>query len=224
MPTKIQKNQIATTLLDGWTPADATWTYNAVDKVNVPSGAASLYQKGDRIKFTQTTVKYFVVTAVADTLLTFAVNTDYTVANAAISANHYSHQANPLGYPTRFAYTSVTNGATGTIGTFAESMYSSYFSIVGTQCFLELYKDVTNKGSWSSTFQFTLPVIPASSPSYNTMYGNLVATTGSTTFWTVAQVVGGSTTASFDKNGTGYVTWADLTATFRLSCNGFYFI
>lgn len=209
---------------DGWQQANETWTYASASTITVPSGAASKYQKGDRLKFTQTTVKYAVVVGVADTVLTIAVNTDYTVANAAITANYFSHQANPIGYPTRFAYTSVTNGASGTIGTFAESTYSSYFSIVGTQCFVELYKDVTNKGSWSSTFQFTLPVTPASSPSYNTMYGNLVATTGSTTFWTIIQVVGGSQTASFDKNGTGYVVWSDLTATFRLSCNGFYYI
>ena len=117
MPTKIQKNQIATTLLDGWTPADATWTYASASTITVPSGAASIYQKGDRIKWTQTTVKYGVIVAVADTLLTIAVNTDYTVTDAAISANYYSHQANPLGYPTRFAFTSTVTKPTGMTGT-----------------------------------------------------------------------------------------------------------
>lgn len=110
MPTKLQKNQIATTLIDGWTPADATWTYASASTITVPSGAASIYQKGDRIKWTQTTVKYGVIVAVADTLLTIAVNTDYTVANAAISANYYSHQANPLGFPPFFNYTYTPTG------------------------------------------------------------------------------------------------------------------
>ena len=39
MPTQIQKRQIATTLIDGWTPADATWTYASASTITVPSGA-----------------------------------------------------------------------------------------------------------------------------------------------------------------------------------------
>ena len=93
MATQIQKRQIATTLIDGWTPADATWTYASASTITVPSGAASIYQKGDRIKWTQTTVKYGVIVAVADTLLTIAPNDTYAVTDAAISANYYSHQA-----------------------------------------------------------------------------------------------------------------------------------
>jgi len=93
---------------DGWSPADETWTYASASTITVPSGAASKYQKGDRIKWTQTTVKYGVITAVADTTLTIAVNTDYTVANAAISANYYSHQANPIGYPGWFTLAAPT--------------------------------------------------------------------------------------------------------------------
>jgi len=116
MATQIQKNQIATTLIDGWTPADATWTYASASTITVPSGAASIYQKGDRIKWTQTTVKYGVIVAVADTLLTIAVNTDYTVANAAISANYFSHQANPLGYPTWFSFTPTETSGSGLSG------------------------------------------------------------------------------------------------------------
>src|ERR1035437_2933126 len=78
---------------DGWTPATGSWTYASASTITVPSGAAAIYQKGDRIKWTQTTVKYGVIVAVADTLLTIAVNTDYVVTNAAISAIYYSHQA-----------------------------------------------------------------------------------------------------------------------------------
>lgn len=117
MPTQIKKKQIDTSIIDGWTPVDATWTYASASTITVPSGAASIYQKGDRIKWTQTTVKYGVIVAVADTLLTIAVNTDYTVANAAITLNYYSHQANPLGYPTKFAFTSTATKPTGMTGT-----------------------------------------------------------------------------------------------------------
>jgi hypothetical protein len=88
--------------VDGWILANETWTYASASTINVPTGAASKYAKGDRIKWTQTTVKYGVIVAVADTLLTIMVNTDYVVANAAISANYYSHEANPVGYPDWF--------------------------------------------------------------------------------------------------------------------------
>ena len=44
---------ILTQLKLGWIYADESWSYNAANKINVPSGAASIYQKGDKIKLTQ---------------------------------------------------------------------------------------------------------------------------------------------------------------------------
>ena len=86
-------------LIDGWIPASETWTYASASTITVPSGAASKYSIGDKIKWTQTGVRYGVIVAVADTLLTIQVTTDYVVSDAAISANYYSKQLNPLGYP-----------------------------------------------------------------------------------------------------------------------------
>src|ERR1035437_3000227 len=34
--------------LDGWTPVSDSWIYASASTITVPSGAASLYQKGDR--------------------------------------------------------------------------------------------------------------------------------------------------------------------------------
>lgn len=93
---------------DGWVKANETWTYASASTITVPSGAASKYAIGDRVKFTQTTVKYGVIVAVADTLLTLQANSDYSVANAAITLNYYSHEANPVGYPHWFALASPT--------------------------------------------------------------------------------------------------------------------
>jgi hypothetical protein len=45
---------------------------------------------------------------VADTLLTILVNTDYVVTAVAISANYFSHELTPLGYPTWFAVVAPT--------------------------------------------------------------------------------------------------------------------
>lgn len=96
--------------IDGWTLANETWTYATASTITVPTGATSRYQVGDKIKLTQTTVKYFRVVTVADTLLTVTgvgFNT-YTVVNAAISANYYSRSEAPLGYDLPVRQISVT--------------------------------------------------------------------------------------------------------------------
>jgi len=89
---------------DGWIDANETWTYASADDptytITVPSGAASKYGVGMRIKWTQNgTVRYGIITAVADTVLTVYGGTDYNVDDAAISANYYSSQKAPLGFP-----------------------------------------------------------------------------------------------------------------------------
>lgn len=91
---------------DGWTAANETWTYASASTFTVAGvDVTTKYTKGTRLKFTQTSVKYAVVVASSfstDTTVTIAVNTDYTIANAAISSNYYSYQANPAGYPDWF--------------------------------------------------------------------------------------------------------------------------
>lgn len=99
MTNKTLTSPVLQGTVDGWILANESWTYASASTITVPSGAASKYAVGDRIKWTQTTVKYGVITIVADTLLTIAVNTDYTVANAAITDNYFSHEATPIGYP-----------------------------------------------------------------------------------------------------------------------------
>lgn len=107
-------SHLSTTISNnGWILANETWTYASASTITVPSGAASKYKKGDKIKITQTTVKYFYITGVTDTILTVFGGTDYTVANEAITDNYYSHQANPIGFPHWFAVTPTTTGWSG---------------------------------------------------------------------------------------------------------------
>jgi hypothetical protein len=67
--------------------------------ITVPTDATAKYSVGMRVKLTQTTVKYFIITAIAATSMTVWGGTDYTLANAAISANYYSPHKAPLGFP-----------------------------------------------------------------------------------------------------------------------------
>lgn len=116
---------------DGWTTASGTWTYASASTITVPSGAASIYQRGDKIKFTQTTVKYAVIVTVADTLLTIAVNNDYTVANAAITSPAYSHVSNPLGFPASFNYTPTYTFTAGAAPSGAVSNANAEYTVNG---------------------------------------------------------------------------------------------
>lgn len=87
----------------GWNTVTDSWSYDSADSptfvITVPSGAASLYGVGWRVQLTQTTAKYFIITAVTDTTLTVYGGTDYTLANAAISAIYVSPMKAPLGFP-----------------------------------------------------------------------------------------------------------------------------
>lgn len=99
--TLIRSNQVNNS--DGWTPVSDTWTYSSVDGptgvITIPSDGTTKYSVGMRVKFTQTTVKYFIITAIAATTMTVYGGTDYTLANAAISAISYSTQKAPFGFP-----------------------------------------------------------------------------------------------------------------------------
>jgi hypothetical protein len=115
---------------DGWISAGETWAYASATTITVPSGAASRYQKGDKIKITNnSTTKYFYIRSVADTVLTVTGGTDYTVHDSAISAPYYSKESNPHGFPQSFAWTPTLSVSGGTVPTYSSSY--SRFAING---------------------------------------------------------------------------------------------
>lgn len=85
--------------VDGWFAVSGTWTFASSTTITVPTGAASLYSIGMKIKITQTTAKYFYITTVADTTLTVNGAGLYTVADAAITSPYYSAANAPLNFP-----------------------------------------------------------------------------------------------------------------------------
>jgi len=107
--------------VDGWVSAGETWSYASASTINVPSGAASKYSIGDSIRWKQGgAYKYGVISAVADTLLTIITNTDYTVANSAITDNYYTHSPTAIGLPAYYNFTpswsNITVGAGANVG------------------------------------------------------------------------------------------------------------
>lgn len=90
----------------GWSDPDQSWTYSSADDktfvLNVPSDATTIYQPGQRLRLKQlseSTYRYFLVTAVTATKLTVWGGTDYTIDNSTISDNFYSSDRFPLGFP-----------------------------------------------------------------------------------------------------------------------------
>jgi hypothetical protein len=117
LTNKTLTSPIINGVLSGWTGVNDTWTYASATTITVPSGAASKYQKGDWIRITQTTDKYFKILAVADTVLTVTAGTTHTVADATITNPCYSHMENPLGVPRYFSWTPVWSLTSGTLTT-----------------------------------------------------------------------------------------------------------
>lgn len=91
----------------GWLAAEETWTYASSDSptftFTVPGDKSTKYYPGMRIKLTQTTVKYFIITGVVysspNTTVTVYGGTDYTLANEAIIYPYYSSAKAPAGFP-----------------------------------------------------------------------------------------------------------------------------
>src|SRR3989304_2551793 len=91
----------------GWVNADETWVYASADDPTFTFTIAGVdltgkYSAGMRIKLTQTTAKYFIITKVAfstDTTITIYGGTDYDLANAAMPAPFYSTVKAPLSFP-----------------------------------------------------------------------------------------------------------------------------
>jgi len=78
----------------GWITANETWTYASASTFTISGDKTAKYSVGMRIKLTQTSVKYFIITAISYSAPNTTVTVDgggvYTVANAAISANFYT--------------------------------------------------------------------------------------------------------------------------------------
>jgi len=144
---------------DGWTTSSDTWVYASASTFTIAGvDRTTTFTKGTRIKFTQSaTVKYGVVVSSAfttDTTVTIAVNTDYTIANAAISAPFYSYQANPQGYPGIFNFSETWGG----FSTPPSGGYCSY-SIVGRMCTFQIYRSTGTSNATSTTATLPVPAI-----------------------------------------------------------------
>lgn len=159
--------------IDGWTNANETWTYASSTTFTVAADVTAKYQPGDRLKCTNTTTKYFYVISAAysapNTTVTVTGGTDYTLANAAITANYFSHGGKPFGFPMWFSYTPTYGGSGSmTFGTVTTNV--AKFAINGNSLQVVISSNGTTGGTASNTITATCPVTPgtASAAFYRT--------------------------------------------------------
>lgn len=98
-------------IFDGWMPGNETWTYASTTTFTIAGvNRTARFPVGTKIKLTQTTTKYFYVTAVSfstNTTVTVASPNGSTVANASITSPFYSYAETPQGYPTSSGYIEI---------------------------------------------------------------------------------------------------------------------
>ena len=96
-------NEVYDTTDNGWISARATLTYASASAptfvCNTSIDLTTRISVGMKIKLTQTTTKYFFVTAITSTTITLYGGTDYVLANATISNIYYSMVKSPHGFP-----------------------------------------------------------------------------------------------------------------------------
>jgi hypothetical protein len=113
-------------LITGWLEAGETWTYVSPNTFTISGDVTAKYTPGTKIRLIQSaSTKYFYVIASAfggaTTVITIALNTSYTLANAVISSPFYSYAENPQSFPREFNYTpTFANLSGGTLN------YSSF--------------------------------------------------------------------------------------------------
>ncbi len=188
---------------DGWIAETATWTYVSASTFTVPGDLTAKYQKGTKLKFTQTTVKYAVVAsssyAAGNTTVTIVVSTDYVVANAAISATYFSYSGSPQGFPDWFNFTTTPGGFSGTPTVTAARwkasglMFHVQFQVSGT--------------SNATTFTLTTPVVAKATGASAFQYGALgfLADNGVNGGPGVAEIQANTTTLALYRSG--YAAW-----------------
>jgi hypothetical protein len=95
---------VGSNLADGWTLTPQVLTF--LSSADAPTFTATtsadltpFISVGMKIMLTNTTVKYFIVTAITPSAITLYGGTDFSLTNSAISNVYYSTQKSPFGFP-----------------------------------------------------------------------------------------------------------------------------
>lgn len=191
---------------DGWVSNLDTWTYASASTFTISGDETAVYTKGTRLRFKQGgAYKYAVVVDSAydltNTTVTIAINTDHVIANAAITANDYSYESNPQGYPTLFNFTVVP------VGYSVAADVKGKYKVDGDLCTV-LYWHGSGSGGTSNTtaLAYNLPIVCATITGFlSYVAGRSFDNTGTEGIG-IAQIASASPTISISKGANG-VAW-----------------
>lgn len=154
---------------DGWTKTAESFTRTSGTTGTFPVDVTSWIGVGTKLKVTDTTTKYFYVTAASFgagvTTITFTGGTDYTLAGNP-TVFWYSNQASPIGFPQWFAYT-PTLSAGGSMTYTSTIVNRARFSITGRMLNYDVDFTGTTGGSANNSIIFTVPVARSYTNSYS---------------------------------------------------------
>jgi hypothetical protein len=149
---------------DGWILTSwAALTRTGATTFTTTTNVSGVIQKGDKLKFTDTTTKYLnVVSAVwggATTVVTTIANDDYALVGNP-SAMSYSKVENPQGWPGWFNYSPTITFTAGTAPINPTSTYQK-FGIHGRMCTVNIYNfGYTAGATVTAAPSISLPVAP----------------------------------------------------------------
>jgi len=150
-------------LATGWTADASTWTYASASTFTIAGNVTTTYKPGVKLRWTQTTIKYGTVRSSAysapNTTVTIVINTDYTIANAAITVNSYSYSANPQNFPGWFNYAPTITWTAG-IAPSSPTVNLAQYNIQGSMCTVNFFWAGT-AGATVTAVTWSLPVTPA---------------------------------------------------------------
>ncbi len=147
-------------LAGGWIPDNDTWVYVSASSFKiVGKNVTARFPVGTKLKLTQTTVKYFYVVACAmsgsDTLVTITAGSDYSLANAAITAPSYAYGI-ASGHPDWFGWTPTYSAAANMTYT-SVTTNAARFRLIGKQFIFFIDCIGETGGTESNAIIMTLP-------------------------------------------------------------------
>lgn len=202
--------------VDGWVnDSPNAWTRTADTTFTVAGDRTAVFSKGTRIKVTDSTTKYFVVTASSHssgtTTVTITGGTDYVLA-ANPTARYFSYAASPQGYPTWFSYTPALTASSSNPTLGSGSSVAGRFSIIGTMVFVNgrITFGTSGTAAGSGTYRFGLPITIGGSPPYEAGGNGFIYDSSASDTWsTQPQAVAGNNYVTLAQTQT--VTAAQVT-------------
>lgn len=207
-----------------WIEFEEAATYISATSFSIPGDYTSFIKIGARIRVTNIGSKYGYVLSSSysapNTTVNLIPNASYSLVSGAITGVVISY-SDPPDFPGWLTYTATVSGESGSIGTYAETVYAQQFMISGRGLTVVVSKKISNVGSWAGNVQILLPAA-ISTETIGMLYGGILAT-GALAVKANPIVLASSSQMKFMKGwNSTYATWTDIAANDFILLRGTY--